>query len=254
MKIFTVVGVTKSGKTSTIEEIIRKLKNRRYSVGSVKEIHFEKFTLETEGTNTYRHKVAGSELVTARGFKETDVLFPERIKLDEILKFYHHDFVVLEGVMGANVPKIITAAQESEIEERLDDTVFAISGKISNTIDVYKGIPVINTLKEPDKLIELIEEKVYEKLPDFPWKCCHACGYGCRELGKKILRGEAKREDCVLSQNKIKLTLNDQDIPMVPFVQNILLNAVKGVIKELEGYHPGIKVKIDINNEGVEEK
>ncbi|MEG0019166.1 MAG: molybdopterin-guanine dinucleotide biosynthesis protein MobB, partial [Oscillospiraceae bacterium] len=67
MRIFTVRGITKSGKTTTIEKVISELKKRGYSVGSVKEIHYKQFKIDPEGTNTDRHKKAGSELVTARG-------------------------------------------------------------------------------------------------------------------------------------------------------------------------------------------
>lgn len=71
MKVFSVYGITKSGKTTTIENIIRELKRRGYTVGSVKEIHYEKFAIDTEGTNTDRHRRAGAEPVTARGHFET---------------------------------------------------------------------------------------------------------------------------------------------------------------------------------------
>ena len=246
MRVFSVFGITQSGKTTTIENIIRELRKRRYSVGSVKEIHFEKFAIDKEGTNTHRHRMAGSELVTARGYKETDILFQRMLSMDEILKFYHHDFVVLEGVTDCNVPKIVTAHNTAEVDERLDDTVFAISGRIANDLKEYRGIPVINPIEDTERLVDLVEQKVYERLPDFPPECCRACGYSCRGLGIRILKGEARREDCVLSKSNIKLLIDDREIDMVPFVQKILFNAVEGVVKELEGYKKGAKVEIRI--------
>lgn len=246
MKVFSVIGISKSGKTTTIENIIKGLRNRRYSVGSVKEIHYEKFAIDTEGTNTDRHKKAGSQLVTARGFYETDILYSEKLHIDQILKAYDQDFVVLEGVKDINAPKIITAHNLQDIDKLLDDTVFAISGRISNEIDNYKGIPVINSLEKVDKLVDLIEDKVFERLPDFSKKCCGECGYSCRELCAKIINGEASRNDCVLSHNNISLCVDGQEITMVPFVQNILKNAVIGVVKELEGYKKGADIQIKI--------
>lgn len=246
MKVFSVVGITQTGKTTTIENIIKELRRRRYSVGSVKEIHFEQFAIDTEGTNTYRHREAGSQLITARGYHETDILFPGKLNIDEILRFYDHDFVVLEGVDDANVPKIISAHNEEEVSERLDDLVFAISGKISNTMDEYKGIPVINSIENVERLVDLIEEKVYDKLPDFPEECCNKCGYSCSQLGTMILRGKAQREDCVLKKSKVNLQIDGKNIDMVPFVQNILSNAVLGVVKELEGYREGKEISINI--------
>ena len=41
MKVFSVIGLSKSGKTTTIENIIKELRRRNYTVGSVKEIHLK---------------------------------------------------------------------------------------------------------------------------------------------------------------------------------------------------------------------
>lgn len=246
MKVFSVFGISKSGKTTIIENIIGELKKRRYSVASVKEIHFEEFAIDEKGTNTHRHKIAGSELVTARGYNETDILFQDKLPMEKILSFYDHEYVALEGVTDCNVPKIISAHTVEEIEERLDESIFAISGRISDKTSEYKGIPVIHPIKDIEKLVDLIEEKVYDKLPDFPEKCCSECGYSCRELGYKILKGEAKREDCVISNNSIDLYIDDKKIDMVPFVQKILYNSVIGVVKELEGYKGNSKIDIKI--------
>lgn len=248
MKVFSVLGITKSGKTTTIENIIKELKKRKYTVGSIKDIHFEKFAIDQEGTNTHRHKMAGSELVTARGYYETDVLFPKRLSVNEILRFYNQEYVVLEGVEDTNAPKIITAHTIEEIDERLDDTVFAISGRISNELQNYKGIPVINSIKDIEKLVDLIEDKVYEKLPEFPEECCGACGYNCRELGIEILKGRARRESCIIGHEdeNIQLFINNQKVSIVPFVQKILYNAVMGVVKELDGYQSGADVMIKV--------
>ncbi len=246
MRVFSVFGITQSGKTTTIENIIRELRKRRYSVGSVKEIHFEQFAIDQEGTNTHRHRAAGSQLVTARGYKETDVLYQRMLSVEEILRFYHHDFVVLEGVTDCNVPKIVTAHNTNEVDERIDDTVFAISGRIANELTEYKGIPVISAVQNIEMLVNLIEQKVYERLPDFPPECCSACGFSCRQLGIRILKGQSKREDCVLSDTNIKLLVDGHEIDMVPFVQKILYNSIEGVVKELEGYRKGASVEIRI--------
>ncbi|MCK4260368.1 MAG: molybdopterin-guanine dinucleotide biosynthesis protein MobB [Halanaerobiales bacterium] len=247
MKVFSVFGISGTGKTTTIENIIRELKKRRYSVGSVKEIHFEEFAIDLTGSNTDRHRKAGSELVTARGFHETDILYPEKLSIDEILSHYHHDYVVLEGVIDRSFPRIITASTIEEIDERIDGYVFAISGRIANELSEYRGLPVINSMTDVDVLVDLIEEKVFHKLPDFPAKCCKACGLDCRELGIKILKGEAKREDCVISKGNVKLFIDQKEVEMVSFVQRILRNAVLGVVKELDGYKPGVNIEVKID-------
>lgn len=246
MKVFSVAGYTKSGKTTTIEEVIQVLKSRNYSVGSVKDIHFEAFKMDQEGTNTDRHRKAGSQLVTARGLHETDILFQRQLDLYEIAKFYEVDYLVVEGIRDANVPMILTADCQKDLNERWNDHVFAVSGKIADQIEDYRGLPAISAMDQAEKLVDLIERKVFDLLPDFPYDCCHACGGTCRELGVSILKGEKDRADCVLDQSAVRLTINGNPIPMVPFVQNILKNAVMGVVQELEGFQeePSIKVEL----------
>ncbi|MFI3176296.1 MAG: molybdopterin-guanine dinucleotide biosynthesis protein B [Eubacteriales bacterium] len=236
MKVFSVCGITGSGKTTTIERIITELRKRRYSVGSVKEIHFEQFAIDTDGTNTHRHKMAGSQLVTAKGYYETDILFQKSLSIKEIMKFYDHDYLILEGSSDVNVPKILTAHNTEEVNERMDHSVFLMSGILSNTLDTYLGIPCISAVEEVEAIVDIIEEKVCTILPNVPSACCGECGSSCEELLGSILRGEKRREDCGLDQQGISLTIDGQEIAMVPFVQKILENAVRGVVSELDGY------------------
>lgn len=246
MKVFSVFGITKSGKTTVLENVIGELRRRRYTVGSVKDIHFEQFAMDTEGTNTDRHKKAGSQLVTARGLKETDILFPRQLSIGEILAFYDHDFVALEGVDDYNVPKIITAHNTAEVDERLDDSVFALSGVLAEQLDSYRGLPVINAVTGAGTLVDLIEEKVPRLLPDFPAECCSGCGADCRELLAAILKGERSRSDCVLDGANVRLEIGGWDIPMVPFVQEVLRRTVTALVSTLDGYRENVEISITI--------
>ena len=245
MKVFSVCGITQTGKTTTIEHIICELKARGYKVGSVKEIHFEAFALDPGSTsNTYRHRQAGAELVTARGYYETDVLFPGKLDMRRILSFYHgFDYVVLEGVSDIPVPTIVTAIAPEDIELKLNDYVFCISGRIAAQITEYKNIPAISAVADAKALVDLIEQKVYEMLPDFDPQCCAACGYDCRELGIKLLKGEAEREACAAGKGA-ELYVGGKRINMVPFVQRVLKGTVLGLVKELDGYCDNAEIEI----------
>ncbi|MFI3174074.1 MAG: molybdopterin-guanine dinucleotide biosynthesis protein B [Bacillota bacterium] len=236
MRVFSVFGITKSGKTTTIERIITELRKRNYSVGSVKEIHFERFAIDTEGSNTHRHKIAGSQLVTARGINETDVLFQEKLPIEDIMRFYDYDFLVLEGVRDANVPKIITAHSIEELDERYDPSAFLVSGRIADEIDEYKGLKAISALENISEIVDIIEEKVQERLPNFSKKCCGECGYSCEEFLHEMLAGNCQRSDCKLGKHHVSLKIDGKDIAMVPFVEKILENAIRGVVSELDGY------------------
>ncbi|MCL2488529.1 MAG: molybdopterin-guanine dinucleotide biosynthesis protein B [Oscillospiraceae bacterium] len=247
MKVFSVLGRSKTGKTTTIEIIIRELIRRGYTVGSVKDIHFEQFAIDTEGTNTFRHRQAGAEPVTARGGRETDVLFGARLSLEQTLGFYHQDYVVLEGADEPGIPKIVTGDTAEELDELADAFTFAVSGKISARIKEYKGIPAIDATAGPAELVDLIEQKVYDRLPMADEACCQLCGFDCITLGQRILAGESSRDDCRMMK-KVSLRIDGRELEMVPFVQQILKNAVRGVAGELKGYQKG-RVQVEFYDE-----
>ena len=245
MKVFSVCGITKSGKTTTIEQIIRELTARGYRVGSVKEIHFEAFAIDPDPSkNTARHRRAGSRLVTARGINETDVMFPEMLSMNQIFSFYHDfDYVVLEGISNIPVPMIITAYAADDLDARWNDLVFCVSGKIADEMDEYKDIPAISAVTDAVSITNLVMRKVYDLLPDIDPKCCRACGWDCRELGVKILKGEAQRGDCVADKGA-ELYIDGKRIVMAPFVQKVLRGTVLGVVSELDGFQKGAEISV----------
>jgi len=245
MKVLSVCGITGSGKTTTIEQIIRGLTARGYRVGSVKEIHFEAFAIDPSPTsNTNRHRLAGAGLVTARGYHETDVLFPAMLEMRKILSFYEgFDYVVLEGVDDIPVPTIVTAHAREDLTAKWSDFVFCVSGRIADELTEHNGVPAISAITDADALVDLIERVVYDLLPDADPKCCSACGRTCRELGAKILRGEAKRGDCAVDRG-VELYIGGRRVDMVPFVQNVLRGTVLGVVRELNGYSEGAEIVV----------
>ncbi len=250
-RVLAVTGISGSGKTTTVEAIIRELRKRRYSVGSVKDIHFEDFAMDTVGTNTHRHYQAGAEIVTAAGMYETDVLYKRKLPIREILSHYSQDFVILEGVMDPTIPRIITAHPDCEIDELIDGPVFAIAGRVASSICDHEELPVFDARRQAEDLVDLIESVIGPPLPGVPAECCSACGYSCAELTKRILRGQSTHADCpVVTAPRVRLRIGDEQIPMVPFVQAILENAVRGVARELDGYREGASLSVKIDGRG----
>ncbi len=244
MRVFAVLGVSKSGKTTTIEAIIRELRRRRYTVGTVKDIHFEAFAIDGPGTNTNRHRAAGASLVTARGLGETDVLFPARLPVEQILRFYDQDFVILEGAADANVPRIITAHSLAEVAERRDPRAFAVSGVIAAGAREVEGLPAFDARTDVAALVDLIEAKVGRILPNVPVECCGHCGSSCEELLAAILRGERSREDCRLDTAEVELRIDGEKVKIVPFVQDLLRDTLTGLVGNLEGYRRNGRIEI----------
>ena len=215
MKVFSVVGTSGSGKTTTIEAIVTELCRRGYKIGSVKEIHFEAFAIDPVPTsNTRRHRAAGASLVTARGYHETDVLYPEKLGMKDILRHYGgYGWVALEGVDDLPVPTVICSP-----DKPLDNAI-CVSGRLGAALGEYHGLPAFNALENPAVLCDFLEANVPDYLecydPDDP------------DPGVDIA-----------------LIVGGKPVRMVPFVQRILRNAVLGVVGELEGYEEGAEVEI----------
>ncbi|MCL2630035.1 MAG: molybdopterin-guanine dinucleotide biosynthesis protein B [Firmicutes bacterium] len=213
MKIFSVTGLTGSGKTTVIEAIIRELKSRGFSVGTVKNIHAESFKMDTEGKNTWRHRNAGADTVVAHAHYETDILYNYRLPLHTLLKHFTEDFVILEGMGEASVENI-AVCKEGETPQ-IGDLTVAVSGRFANSgVKEFKGLPVFN-LSDIKALTDLIINKV-SFVP-----------------AKDLIHG-----------GNVEVKVNGEVLTLVPFVQNILKNAVLGVIKELRGYNEGAEVEV----------
>lgn len=238
-------GISKTGKTTTAEAVISGLCSRGFSVGSVKDIHFEEFTMETEGTNTDRHKKAGAELVTARGLFETDIMFPQCMDIEKILESYSQEWVVLEGDSNANCPNIVTGRTTEEIDNQINELTIGVAGVISNELKEYKNLPVFNAIKDTDKLVNYILEKTPERMPNYDLDCCTICGEtGCRGLLAGMLQGQRSRKECKVCQGNVQLYFDGEEVMIVNFVKDIMKGSVEGMISQLKGYKKGMEITI----------
>lgn len=163
MKIVSVVGNKGSGKTTTVEAVVRELTMRGYLVDTIKDIHMEGFTIEKEGTNTWKHRMAGANVVVARGLEETDFLFPRQLEMDEILGYLEADYVVIEGWRSAKIPSILCLLEEEEPGSIIEDRKpICISGRITRTERLFGKIPVLDALRYASELADLIEREAEE--------------------------------------------------------------------------------------------
>lgn len=182
MKLFSIIGVSLSGKTTVAETLIRGLSACGHSACSIKEIHFEQFTLDVPGSNTARHRAAGSRLVAARGYQETDLLYTGRLPLTDILLHYDCDYVAMEGVSdllaGRPLPTVICAHSEAEVERLLHAGVYAISGRIAAARSSVCGLPAYSPLDAAAaaELLQLTLRQAMEYAPDLPYEIMDAAG------------------------------------------------------------------------------
>jgi molybdopterin synthase catalytic subunit len=105
MKIISVVGYKKTGKTTLVEQLVRTLK-KYGSVGTIKHLH--EHTINTHDTDTWKHAKAGADVVIGVSTHEL-VKFTKNNDLahglDELANA-GMDFAVVEGFKESKLPKI----------------------------------------------------------------------------------------------------------------------------------------------------
>ena len=87
--LIAAIGISGSGKTTTLEYLISHLSSEGYNVGAIKHIHREGFTIDKEGTNTWRFTQAGSKITVAFSPEEIAIIRKTKTSdddLDKILK------------------------------------------------------------------------------------------------------------------------------------------------------------------------
>ena len=249
MKVFSVAGYHHTGKTTVTVELIKNLKERGFTVTSIKDIHNENFTMEKEGSNSWKHAQASGDTVIARGISETYQIWNRQLSLNEMLSNLKSDFVVVEGMKNVALPRIICAKDEEQLEELIDGTVFAISGIYANDHDKYKDFKTFNSKNQMNELTDLVIEKVFHVLPLPNLECCGECGINCREMVSGILAGRNSREDCKTDRNlDIEIEIGGKDLNIVPYVQKTLRDVIKAYVKNLKGYQDGDSIDIKIRD------
>lgn len=212
MRIIMIKGFSKTGKTTTVELLIRELRRRGYTVGTIKDIHYEDYRADVPGTDTFRHRESGAYRVTALGPGDTAIMMDSRMDPEAILKYYKEDFIVLEGDCRIKCPTIITGRTEDDIDRRMCGEAIAISGVIAGKKREYRGLPVIDARKEVERLADMVEKAT-----------------------------EKYQEDI-----EVQLLIDGKEISMVPFVQKTIANVVIGAVKALDGYEDGKEIVIKI--------
>ncbi len=156
MPVFvSVVGPTKSGKTSLIEKIIPELKKRGYSVGTVKHTPHG-YDLDKKGKDSHRHRRAGAAVAIAAGNQEmviTRDLPPASAEetLTSLASWFTEvDLVITEGYKQADKPKIEILAPDRPPLFLEDPALLALVGEPD-------GLPSGPTTFRPDDIIPLVD-------------------------------------------------------------------------------------------------
>lgn len=160
MKVVQLIGVRASGKTSTVEILIKCLKEKGYRVGTIKMIGCPAFSIEKNSkSNTKRHADAGADVVIAAGVNETAVIYKKSLDINEMLKKNEKtgvDFCIVEGGYEYDLPRIVCARSILELESRITDKTFCLSGVIANEVEKVDNLEAISALSNPEKLVKKV--------------------------------------------------------------------------------------------------
>ena len=133
--IIGVYGYSNTGKTSIIVELIKKLKEAKYKVATIK-ISDKKINFDTQEKDTYKHAETGANPIVLSSLSETDFIIKKNLSIYDIIKYLTNfekiDIIIIEGVKGPDIPKV----RIGDIQKR-ENTILDFTGDFQH---LYKFI------------------------------------------------------------------------------------------------------------------
>ena len=114
--VVSIVGKSKSGKTTLIEKLIRELKSRGYRVATIKHSPQES-DFDESGKDSWRHIQAGSEATAVSSPDKVVMIKPiaQEATIDEVINLLGEDYdiILAEGFKRGSTPKIEVHRKDS---------------------------------------------------------------------------------------------------------------------------------------------
>jgi molybdopterin-guanine dinucleotide biosynthesis protein B len=197
--IISIVGKSESGKTTLLESLIKELKQRGYKIAVIKHAHGG-FELDKKSKDSWRFIQAGTDVVGVSS--PTQVAVIKQLERDlepwELSYFirWDYDLLITEGFKRSSSPMI-----EVHRKDQGKDLVAPPRQLLAVVTDEPLDVDVPQFSKEDIRgLADLIEKHVQEK---------------------------QKGED-------VELYINDEHIPLNPFVKSLITNTLVGMVESLK--------------------
>ena len=211
--IVSIVGKSDSGKTTLLEKLVAEVKSRGYRVGSIKH-DTHGFDIDHEGKDSWRHKKAGAAAVIISSPQKVAVIkdADEDKPLDTLAAQYLQDvdIVFTEGYKREDKPKIEVFRKEMH-RERLcqgDDNLIAMA---SNE-PFHLTVPCYD-INDIQGLADFIEERFLSGGPD----------------------------------SSASLVLDGRCVPLKPFIEELFVNTISGMVAALKGGKGVRSIQLSIN-------
>ncbi|CAH1223538.1 Molybdopterin-guanine dinucleotide biosynthesis adapter protein [Paenibacillus plantiphilus] len=160
--ILQIVGYKNSGKTTLVTELIRRFKGDGCTVGTAKH-DAHSFTIDTPGTDTWKHGEAGADITAISSSTNSAVLLSSSASLTELLAYMHNvDIVLVEGFKPEPYPKLVLLRSLADIPllHELANPIAAIvwSSEIRQAIADNRALNKLTILdiNQPDQIYSFL--------------------------------------------------------------------------------------------------
>lgn len=219
MKAVAIIGASDTGKTRLITALVEELRKRGLKCGVLKKASHE-IELDVEGKDSWQFIKAGAEVSAV--MTDEKLFLVKKRKVDDTLletaldKFSGVDFLLVEG-----------GKRESAFKKIL---------RVQNADDH-------NLINPPEDLIAVVSDEPFSS--PFPFFLAEEV----QKLAEFLLNVLEPMEPLV------KLKVDGQVIPLNAFVQNLVAETVKGMVRALKGI-PGSpqSIIIEVRRGGENEK
>lgn len=234
------------GKTLVATKVVRELRARNYRVSVIKHCSSG---VKLEEKDTKKYLESGAEMVIASSPGLAIIYVANHSDtIESALAMTRTPIVVVEGFKSAKLGDVVVIVREENDLNKLGEKVVNVIAIVS-----HAGIVTKNNLPEnavsiktgnEDKLVDLLEKRIMDFFyRQTPQTNCKMCGFStCRELVISYLKGRA--EWCPATSD-VEVLVDSSNIPLNPFVKNIIKSTIKGMLNALKGMPENYK-KINI--------
>jgi molybdopterin-guanine dinucleotide biosynthesis protein B len=232
MKAIGIIGYKNSGKTTLAASLCTELLNRGLTVVMIK--HADSSLMPAGVDSTKLIECSGQGAVISDS--ETVLSFKGGLPLERVLTLFRGDMAIVEGFKDEKTyPRIVCLRDEAEAKNLFDGLQIGVVGSGEDL-----AVPLLTNIKE---IADIVLEKAF-KLPGLE---CGACGFEtCYELAQAIVVGDRAEKDCVSLHPKAVVRIDDEVVPINPFISDMIGGTVKGLISTLKGVREG-KIEIEIS-------
>lgn len=211
--IVSIVGRSDSGKTTLMEKIIPELGNRGYKVATVKhDVHG--FDIDKEGKDSWRHKQAGAHTTVISSPKkmamvrDVDGDLPLRELRERFIRDV--DIIISEGYKNDRHPKIEVYRKDAQGELLCSKKDMLIA--LASDTDFDTGVPCMH-IDDVEGIVDIIEERFLKKQ----------------------------------RKPSISLRVNSKNVPLNPFIKDMMARAITGMVSALKGCEDPKEVEVRIS-------